>query len=187
MGSIIGLFFLGNIITNGTLNISMFPAQTAVDDAKQETPNASPFEEQEILWLARGVYSETKNEEEMRLIAWVIRNRVETKYRGTTYREVLLSERQFSGLHASSSEYKNNLSLGYDDMKNKDWRMALSVAKEIYTEDESLRPFPKTVRHFFSPALIDATPEWARKESPYQNIAYMEITKPNFIFYNAIQ
>ncbi|MBI5004777.1 MAG: cell wall hydrolase [Candidatus Lloydbacteria bacterium] len=187
MGSIIGLFFLGNIITNGTLSISMFPAQTAVDDAKQETPKASPFEEQEILWLARGVYSETKNEEEMRLIAWVIRNRVETKYRGTTYQEVLTSEKQFSGLHISSPQYKNNRSLGYDDTKNKDWRLALAVAKEVYTADESGRPFPKTVRHFYSPALTDATPEWAREENPYQNIAYLETPKPHFVFYNAIQ
>lgn len=187
MGSIISLFFLSNIITNGTLNISMFPAQTAIDNTKKEAPIANPFEEQEILWLARGVYSETKNEEEMRLIAWVIRNRVETKYRGTTYQEVLTSEKQFSGLHISSSEYKNNRSLDYSDTKNKDWRVALAIAKEVFTVDESTRPFPKTVRHFYSPALIDAAPEWAREENPYQNIAYLETPKPNFVFYNAIQ
>lgn len=187
MGNIIGLFLLGNLITNGTVGISMFPTQTVADNAKKETPKANPFEKQEILWLARGVYSETKNEEEMRLIAWVIRNRVETKYRGTTYQEVLTREKQFSGLHASSPEYKNNLSLEYDDMKNKDWRVALAVAKEVYTADKSARPFPKTVRHFYSPALIETAPEWAREESPYQNMAYLETPKPNFVFYNAIQ
>lgn len=186
MGSIIGLFLLGNIITNGTFNVGLFPAQTVTDNAKKEAP-ASPFEEQEILWFARGVYSETKNEEEMRLIAWVIRNRVETKYRGTTYQEVLTREKQFSGLHISSSEYKNNRSLDYSDTKNKDWLMALAVAKEVYAADESLRPFPKTVRHFYSPSLINTTPEWAREENPYQNIAYLETPKPNFVFYNAIQ
>ena len=187
MGNIIGLFLLSNIITNGALGMGIFPAQTVADNAKKEAPKTNPFEEREILWLARGVYSETKNEEEMRLIAWVIRNRVETKYRGTTYQEVLSSEKQFSGLHVSSPEYKNNLSLGYSDTKNKNWRMALAVAKEVYTADESVRPFPKTVRHFYSPALIDAVPEWARKESHYQNIAYLETQKPNFVFYDAIQ
>ncbi|MBI5004915.1 MAG: cell wall hydrolase, partial [Candidatus Lloydbacteria bacterium] len=95
MGSIIGLFLLGNVITNGTLGMSMLPAPTAAEKEAQAAPVA-PLDEKEILWLARGVYSEKKNEEEMRLIAWVIRNRVETKYRGTTYQEVVTSDKQFS-------------------------------------------------------------------------------------------
>lgn len=185
MGNIIGLFLLGNLITTGTLGINTLPAQTIANNAEKEPP-ATPFQQEEILWLARGVYSETKNEEEMHLIAWVIRNRVETKYRGTTYQEVLTSEKQFSGLHISSLEYKNNHSLDYSDTKNKNWRAALATAKEVYTADESDRPFPKTVRHFYSPSLTDA-PDWARDETPYQNIAYLETAKPHFIFYNAIQ
>ncbi|MBI2046050.1 MAG: cell wall hydrolase [Parcubacteria group bacterium] len=186
MGNIIGLFLLGNVITNGTFGISILPAPIVAQKEAPATPVA-PLDEKEILWLARGVYSETKNEEEMRLIAWVIRNRVETKYRGTTYQEVVTSEKQFSGFHVSSSEYKNNRSLDYSDIKNKDWRAALAIAKKVYTADESERPFPKTVRHFYSPALIDTAPEWAREENPYQNIAYSEIPNPNFVFYNAIQ
>lgn len=185
MDSIIGLFLLGNLMTTGTLGINTFPTQTIANNVEKEPP-ATPFQQEEILWLARGVYSETKNEEEMLLIAWVIRNRVETKYRGTSYQEVLMSEKQFSGLNASSPEYKNNHSLDYSDTKNKNWRLALVIAKEIYVADESERPFPKTVRHFYSPSLTD-TPDWAREESPYQNIAYLETTKPHFIFYNAIQ
>ena len=183
MGNIIGLFLLGNLITNGTVGISMFPTQTVAE----KKPVATPFQQQEILWLARGVYSETKNEEEMRLIAWVIRNRVLTKYRGTTYQEVLTSEKQFSGLHVSDPEYKNNRSLDYGDTKNKNWRLALMVAEEIYTADESLRPFPETVRHFYSPISMSMTPEWTRTKTPYLNITQSDEQKPSFVFYNAIR
>ncbi|WP_240332831.1 hypothetical protein [Salinibacter ruber] len=41
------------------------------------------------LWLARAIYSETKLPHEQELVAWVVRNRVETAYRGRrTYRAV---------------------------------------------------------------------------------------------------
>ncbi|WP_243663594.1 cell wall hydrolase [Rhodothermus marinus] len=51
----------------------------------------------ETLWLARVIYSETKRPEEMELVAWVVRNRVETRFRGkATYRDVVLDPFQFS-------------------------------------------------------------------------------------------
>jgi hypothetical protein len=185
MGSIFGLFFLGNIITNGTLNINVLPTAIAAEKEASVT-SVTQFDKQEILWLARGIYSETKNKEEMRLIAWAIRNRAETKYRGTTYQEVLLSERQFSGLHISSPEYRNNRFLNYNDTKNEDWLLALSVANEVYTANSSLRPFPETVRHFYSPLQAKNAPAWTREEIPYLSTAYLQ-TKPYFVFYNAIK
>lgn len=47
--------------------------------------------EDEILWLARTIFSETKRPHEQELVAWVVRNRVETGYRGNaTYEAAVL-------------------------------------------------------------------------------------------------
>ena len=54
-------------------------------------PNAS------TLWLARAIYSETKLPHEQELVAWVVRNRVETAYRGRrSYRAVVLDPGRYA-------------------------------------------------------------------------------------------
>jgi hypothetical protein len=126
-------------------------------------------EKEDILWLARIIYSETHVESEMPLIAWVVRNRVETGFRGTTYKEVALSKNQFSGLNATDPHYARNISVGYEQTNNRTWQRAVAVAEKVYNARASERPFPQTVRHFYSPVAIGA-PRWAEDHKLYRSV-----------------
>jgi len=142
--------------------------------------------EQEILWLARIVYSETKRPEEQVLVAWVVRNRVESNYKGQSYRDVALHDSQFSGLNSFDKQYRENITRGYGD-KGDAWQSALSVAKAVYGADEILNPFPKTVRHFYSPVSVSKTPSWARNKEPIQVVKDSSNKTVRFAFYDGVR
>ena len=159
-----GIIFVSLLIPNLVLSI-----QPAEQDEQPwitivREDSISPAQEsEEILWLARVIYSETKNEDEMRLIAWVVRNRVENDYWGdTTYKSVVTRKNQFSGLNYGDLQYSHNISLTYDD-KYMVWQKALSTATEIYNASDSQRPFARDVQHFYSPNVISA-PNWAEND-----------------------
>ena len=83
---------------------------------------------EDILWLARCIYSETKRAHEQELVAWVVRNRVETRYRGQgTYRGVVLDPYQFSAFNPGSRKRRLFMSLTpASDAQG--WQSALRVA-----------------------------------------------------------
>lgn len=116
---------------------------------------------EQALWLARAVYSETKERPEMVSIAWTVRNRVETHYRGSTYKEVVLHHDQFSGLNPEANHYDHNMNMNWKDRKtDKAWKSALKVSIGVKQSLAYLRPFEKDVRHFYSPTATNA-PNWA--------------------------
>lgn len=121
----------------------------------------------ELLMLARAIYSETKNPAEMYYIGWIIRNRVETGYRGEkSYRAVTLDPVQFSAFNDPKmrSEF---LSLGFDT-ENNVWKRALDVARGVIRADKSENPFSEDVRHFYAPRSMEKgrVPTWARGGAP---------------------
>jgi spore germination cell wall hydrolase CwlJ-like protein len=118
----------------------------------------------ETLWLARVIYSETKQPEEMELVAWVVRNRVETRYRGRdSYRSAVLDPYQFSAFnpgdrkrqHYSNLTHRSNAP-GFD--------RALSIAHTVKNAGEHFRPFSQTTRHFYSERSMVGVrhPAWAK-------------------------
>lgn len=120
------------------------------------------------LWLARAIYSETKLPHEQELVAWVIRNRVETGYRGkSTYREVVLDPYQFSAFNPESSRRPVLTNLR-PEMSRPGWRQALWVAHYVRHAESVYRPFSSETRHFFSKRSMNGrrSPYWA-KESRY--------------------
>lgn len=121
--------------------------------------------EQEILWFARTIYSETKTPAEQTLVAWVIRNRAESGIYPGTYKEVVLEPGQFSGMHPTDRQYAINISLDYDD-SSPAWDSALSIARAVYFADPILRPLPAGVMHFYSPVSVTRTPSWASVTEP---------------------
>ena len=184
MESILSLILLGKILLptiSNDISTPFFPTTdiTATDDSANT--------ENEILWLARIMYSETKVSYEMRLIGWVVRNRVETGFRGDTYRDVAQSPGQFSGLNPHDTEYKNNVSLGYGDTKNLAWRQALVIAEEVYYAPAKARPLPLAVRHFYSPKAVFRAPSWADNKMPYHTIQSSPGLPARFAFYSDIQ
>ena len=67
---------------------AVLPATLDIDRLSAPAPEVI---DTETLWLARCIYSETKRPAEQELVAWVLRNRVETGYRGqTTYESTVL-------------------------------------------------------------------------------------------------
>lgn len=152
-----------------TLSLCLFapsawsrPSDPGADDLSARLRRLSPFQMDEVLWLARCVYSESDRPHEQRLVAWVVRNRVETRYRGDTYREVVLETKQFSAFNTPSPRREHILGLQLDT-KLPAWRETLRIALDVYLADAGERPFPVTTRHFYSPVSMvgRAEPTWA--------------------------
>jgi hypothetical protein len=161
------------------------PGRTDVNTASDAAASADRLEN--ILWLARVVYSETKEPEEMRLVGWVVRNRVETGFRGTTYREVATRKKQFSGLNPGDPGAEEILALDYADERHRAWTTALAIAEEVYDADSASRPFPVTVRHFYSPHAVRAVPLWTDAGALHLTIEAADGTHSRFAFYNGVR
>jgi hypothetical protein len=142
---------------------------------------------EDVLWLARCIYSETKRAEEQQLVAWVVRNRVETEYRGQgTYRGVVLDPYQFSAFNPGSR--KRRLFMGLtSSSEGQGWQSALRVAHDVYYSAERERPFPEETRHFYSERSMAGRmrPVWADGETPVQAAGYV-IDPRRFRFYTDI-
>jgi len=129
------------------------------------------YEKEEILWLARLLYSETKSSTEMVDIAWVIRNRVETGHRchnpktgKCDYQGAALSPSQFSGMHPRLDRNAyTNLAMDYSVVGVPAWDEALRVADQVYHSDGSDRTLAQNVTHFYSPTVV-AAPTWSLPE-----------------------
>jgi hypothetical protein len=111
---------------------------------------ARPEMDPATLWLARAIYSETKLPHEQELVAWVVRNRVETGYRGkSTYRSVVLDPYQFSAFNPNAEGRSFYMSLT-PSTELPGWQQALSIAHFVRRADSQYRPFSINTRHFFS-------------------------------------
>jgi len=182
MGFFTALLIISNILSGNVADDSDAPPTKLVQEVSDVNDRS------EILWLARIIYSETKVSEEMKLIAWVARNRKDTAYRGDkTYESVAKSKNQFSGLNTYDPEYKNNVSLEYSDTANKSWNKALEIAEEVYYANEPKRPFPITVRHFYSPKSVTKTPSWAENSELYYSVPGEYGEPLRFAFYNGVK
>ena len=138
------------------------------DDVRARLQALPPLVRDEVVWLARCIYSESDRTDEQRLVAWVVRNRVETQYRGSTYREVVLSSFQFSAFNAPTT--RRAFLLGLDvGAEAPGWAEALAIALDVHQAPPEARPFPITTRHFYSPVSMQPagrTPDWALGAEP---------------------
>lgn len=155
-----------------------------VSDVPQFSLDAIP---DDVLWLARCVYSETKRPDEQELVAWVVRNRVETNYRGRSgYRSVVLDPYQFSAFNRGSR--KRRFYTHLDPYSNaRGWVRTLKIAHDVYYSEAEERPFSITTRHFYSERSMRGrgAPGWSRGRAPVQLTGY-EIDERRFRFYSGI-
>jgi spore germination cell wall hydrolase CwlJ-like protein len=135
-----------------------------IDNPERVEPLPVEHIDSETLWLARVIYSETKRPEEMELVAWVVRNRVETGYRGKgSYRSTVLDPFQFSAFnpgdrkrqHYSNLTHRSNAP-GFD--------RALAIAHTVQFAGDHFRPFSQSTRHFYSERSMVGVrhPAWAK-------------------------
>lgn len=142
----------------------------------------------ETLWLARCIYSETKRPQEQALVAWVIRNRVETSFRGQhSYRDVVLDPYQFSAFNRGSAKRKHYSSLT-PTSKVPGWQRALSIAHYVRLADSQTRPFPNKTRHFYSERSMRGgkAPAWAKGTAPVDLAKVAQVDERRFRFYNGV-
>ena len=122
----------------------------------------------ETLWLARCIYSESDRPHEQELVAWVVRNRVATGYRGRrTYEGVVLDNKQFSAFNRGAPRRGFYLGLR-PESEAPGWRRALLIAAYVRHAPWSRRPFGVRVRHFYSEVSMVGRkhPTWAIGETP---------------------
>jgi hypothetical protein len=145
-------------------SLAQLSAAYGTPDSARAAPAAPPVDiEEPTLWLARAIYSETKLPHEQELVAWVVRNRVETAYRGkNTYREVVLDPYQFSAFNPGSSKRSLLMHLEPETPLPR-WRQALWVARYVRHAGEAYRPFSVETRHFYSERSMKGrpVPYWA--------------------------
>lgn len=140
------------------------------------------------LWLARAIYSETKLPHEQELVAWVVRNRVETGYRGeSTYKEVVLDPYQFSAFNPGSSKRHFYTSLT-PDTRLSSWQQSLWIAYYVQHADPAYRPFSIETRHFFSERSMQGGrfPFWASHEQFVAPSLSYEVDERRFRFYKEV-
>jgi hypothetical protein len=141
---------------------------SAIYGYSQYTPNqqasVSSMDEA-TLWLARCIYSETKIPHEQELVAWVVRNRVETEYRGrATYEGVVLDPYQFSAFNPGSPKRSFYMNLT-PETQLPGWQQALTIAHYVRRADPAYRPFSIKTRHFFSEVSMpnNQFPYWVQQ------------------------
>ncbi len=126
---------------------------SAIYGHSQYTPDqasALPSISDATLWLARCIYSETKVPHEQELVAWVVRNRVETDFRGrSTYKGVVLDPYQFSAFNPNAPKRSFYTHLT-PETQLPGWQQALAIAHYVRRADPAYRPFSIKTRHFFS-------------------------------------
>ena len=186
---LLALSFVFNSVDRDTLAESM-PAVNAAPLTQEVSVKSTEFASEDIkedvLWLARCIYSETKRPDEQELVAWVVRNRVETGYRGRmSYRDAVLDPWQFSAFNSNSPKRSYYAGLDFDS-KPKGWKTALFIAYDVLHAPAYERPFPTQTRHFYSERSMQGSlkPAWAGGKRPVS--LDREIDPKRFRFYAGV-
>ena len=169
-----------------SISLGVYGQSASYETIHTRFSRLSPLEQDEVIWLARCVYSESNLKHEQEVIAWVVRNRVDTGYRGSTYREVVLEPLQFSAFNSPSPRRTHILSLTAKSTSGA-WLQALEVSLDVYEGDPINRPISSETRHFYSPISMvgGKEPPWARQATALE-MEGMNIDPNRFLFYEEI-
>jgi spore germination cell wall hydrolase CwlJ-like protein len=135
----------------------------------------------DVMWLSRVLYTETHKPLEMYYVAHVVKNRVQTCYRGEcTYKEVVLDPYQFSAFNPNRSSRWHYMNLS--DQTAGDlgaWIAAKQVALDVYMEDQDPT---NGATYFFSQVSMPnhRFPHWA---SSRQQVSVPVVDEFRFRFY----
>jgi len=138
--------------TNHAISSKLKSTQDSLDAATSK----------DILWLSRVLYSETDKPLEMYYIAHVVKNRVETCYRGEcSYKEVALDPYEFSAFNPNRASRYYLMDL--DDSNAKDpgrWAASKQIALNTYLDNHDPT---NGGTHFFAQISMrnHGFPDWA--------------------------
>lgn len=130
--------------------------------ANSDREGLSGAEKREVMWATRAVLSETHRPSEMLLIANVIRNRLDLKYRGkSTAKGVILDPFQFSAFNPGRDSRWRYIQMDASAATGQQWMKAWRAARFAMTAPRDLLPLNnKCVTHFVHPKGLLRTPEW---------------------------
>lgn len=135
------------------------------DPAPQLTyPRTTEVSKEAANWVARILFSETKNMEDFEYMAWVVRNRMESPNYPSTAADVALQPDQFSAFN-EWSERRRLESMSFSETKITEFRRAYRTAQYVLSAPSWLNPLPE-VRHFYAPEAMrklynERGPNWA--------------------------
>lgn len=131
----------------------------------QRIISSTDVDSDDVLWLARVAYSETKDTLEAKAIMWAVRNRVETQYRGkNTYRSVVLDPFQFSAFNTPTGR-KRYMDMNWNTQNYPRWLSFLRIAAEVLVIPSNYNPLPsQSTRHFVHENSLHRTPNWLPDE-----------------------
>lgn len=185
LAGVLPLLALFTTIYSATDQSESLVPTTLVSDAPP--PFSLESVSDDVLWLARCIYSETKQPEEQELVAWVIRNRVETEYRGQgTYEGVVLDPYQFSAFNPGNPKRRLYTTLT-PNSDSPSFHGALEIAHGVYYARPSTRPFSRKTRHFYSERSMvgGLAPNWSTGHAPVQPTGF-RIDPRRFRFYSGV-
>lgn len=160
----------------------------ALENPQKIQPLPPTMVDEETLWLARCIFSETKRPEEQELVAWVVRNRVQTGFRGKkSYKSAVLAPYQFSAFNPNSRKRTYYSKLGVEsDVAG--WKRAVSIAHAVRNAPEELRPFPEKTRHFYSERSMVGVkhPDWAQGLKPVVPKRKYKLDAKRFRFFEGV-
>jgi hypothetical protein len=179
---------LAEVMENEVVIAHLTPFEEALLRPRRLKPLPPEKISTETLWLARAIFSETKRPEEQMLVAWVIRNRVETRFRGrNTYHAVVLDPYQFSAFLPDNLKrpYYSGLG-GHSDVPG--WQTALRIADSVRLSNASERPFSIDTRHFYSERSMakGGGPKWADGRAPVALKPALRVDELRFRFFAGI-
>ena len=111
-----------------------------------------------LLHLAKTIYGEARGEsiETMLAVGWVIRNRLQSKRHGNTYKDVVLQPKQFSCWNKDDPNYKVIKGV----IKGRLWEVCIGVAIIVMQSTEKHNPV-MGVCHYYDKSLDSNPPYWA--------------------------
>jgi len=168
-------FFLGVITALLIFGLSIADVESNNDDKDcpevdtvrvKASSQPEPVRDRSVEWMARAIYSETKDMANMEYVGWVIRNRLDSHYYPGTVREVVLQERQFSAFN----DYKKRRqleALSYPETKQTSFRRAYRIAHYIMHVSGDVNPMPNVYHFHTEDGMRDqygrSRPAWARQ------------------------
>lgn len=111
-----------------------------------------------LLHLAKTIYGEARGEsvETMLAVGWVIRNRLQLRRYGKTYKDVVLQPKQFSCWNKDDPNY----GVIKGTITGRVWEVCIGVAIVVMQSADKHNPV-LGVRHYYDKSLDSNPPYWA--------------------------
>ena len=135
-------------------------------------------ENPDLVYAMLTVFGEARGESEnsIKAIAWVIRNRLNRKKWGKTYKELVLKEKQFDCWKNNDPNYKAILKITKQDKKEQSaWEKCKKIIKEIQNAPEENNPLPQVYNYFSG--LSNSKISWQKKYFDLPNIPHFHFVK----------